>query len=42
MTFEHFALILMLPVGGLVIGYVAMRVSQRETARFDREHGAQR
>lgn len=37
MRFDQFLLFMLMPVAGLIIGYVAMRLSQRETERFDRE-----
>lgn len=37
MTWLEFAVFMLVPVGGLIIGYTAMRMSQRETERFDRK-----
>jgi hypothetical protein len=35
MTWAEFTVFMMIPVGALAIGYVAMRMPQRETERFD-------
>ncbi len=35
MTWSEFLVFMMIPSGGLAIGYFAMRLSQRETDRFD-------
>ena len=38
MTFDQFLLFMLVPVGGLTIGYIAMRLAERDTERFDRHH----
>ena len=36
MTFAQFLLFMIVPIGGLGIGYLTMRKSQQETERFDK------
>lgn len=38
MTWTELLAFLTFPIGALVIGYAAMRISQRETERFDQKH----
>lgn len=38
MTWTELLAFLMFPIGALAIGYVALRLSQRETERFDQKH----
>lgn len=37
MSFEAFLLFMLFPVGGVALGYIALRLSRREAKRFDRE-----
>ncbi|MBZ9654267.1 hypothetical protein [Phyllobacterium lublinensis] len=36
MTIEQFLTFLIFPVGCMIVGYIAMRSSERESERFDR------
>ncbi|WP_188824601.1 hypothetical protein [Brucella endophytica] len=42
MTWSQLAVFLIFPVSGLIMAYVALKLQQRETARFDRERERQR
>jgi hypothetical protein len=42
MTWSQLAVFLIFPVSGLIMAYVAVKLQERESARFDRERERQR